>query len=327
MAHHIVHSEKIGRKVRMDPPESLGVPTQDLIDGAIDAGAWDEAVELLDYMRQESDVLNATVLGGWLTSLTEYAQERFGHAELGLLLRVPVGGMLRAYEDLAHAHHADARAHLAERHATAAKRSVEHLRVAYKTLNDVVVQWIQDVLTALADAFGEEEPARAMRPAFDRIWRERYRTWDALTPHEQLALSSEGMRAHFGGPTRRGEFRVVEEADRFTMSFDPCGTGGVLRRGDPETGSAPYATTGVSRTPLPETWGKTGVHWYCAHCNLYMERFPALDGGRIVRPLSHDLDHQKPCVWHVYKDRDQIRAAHYEAIGVPAPAGAPRGAA
>lgn len=316
---NLVYSEKLGRLLRMDPPERQGVPTQDLIEQAIQAGDWELAVQLLDYMRQESDLLNKTVLGGWLGSLLEYARSRFDVPDLGLILRVPAGDLLHAYEELAHRHHADARRSLLLRNGASATHSIESLRVAFKTLNDVVVRWIQDVLTALADRFGEDEPAKAMKPAYDKIWRERYRTWHELTPHEQLALSSEGMRAHFGGPTRRGEFKVIDEEDRYTMFFDPCGTGGVLRRGDHETGSAPYPTTGVSTVGRPETWGKAGVHWYCVHCNLYMELFPTLDGGRPIRPLSHNIDHQQPCVWHVYKSPEMIRREHYLAIGAVPP--------
>src|SRR5215470_15797008 len=49
-------------------------------------------------------------------------------------------------------------------------------------------------------------------------------------------------------------------------AFDLCGNGGVLRRGDPETGRKPYPITdhGVNRTPHLWTWQKTGVHWYCS---------------------------------------------------------------
>jgi len=315
----LVYSEKVGRLLRMDPPEELGVPTQNLIELSVEARRWGEAIELLDYMRQESDVLNETVLRGWLTSLITYAKTRFGQGELELLLRVPSGDLLHAFEGLARQHHTDARLHLIAEEAEPALRAVDAMRFAFKTLNDVVVKWIQDVLTVLADNFGEDEPTRAMRPAYDQIWRERYRHWDDLSAHEQLALSSEGMRAHFGGPTRRGEFRVLDEEDRYTMYFDPCGTGGVLRRGDSETGSAPYATTGVNTVPRQDTWGKTGVHWYCTHCSLYMELFPALEGGNPLRPLSHNIDHEKPCVWHVYKDKNRIREEHYRAIGIEVP--------
>lgn len=322
---HLVYSEKLGRRLRLDPPEEQGVPTQNLIERAIALGQWEEASDLLDYMRQESDILNKTVLGGWLQSLMEYARERLNHPALELLLRAPSVDLLRAYEQLAHQHHSDAHWHLQERAGASATRAVEAMRVAYKTLNDIVVRWIQDVLTALAELYGEDEPARAMRPAYEQIWRERYRLWHELNPHEQLALSAEGMRAHFSGPTRRGEFKVVEEPDRFTMYFDPCGTGGVLRRGDPETGTPPYPTVGLSREGRPETWGKKGVHWYCVHCNLYMELFPALDGGRPIRPLSHNIDHNQPCVWHVYKNPQSIRAEHYRSIGMEPPVDAPEG--
>lgn len=315
----LVHSEKLGRILRLDPPEEVGVPTQDFIDTALSTANRERALELLRYMRQESEILNATVLGGWLKSLTTYVRHRLGEDDLELLLRAPGHDFLRGYERLAEVRYDEAVTHIEAGRTQPAKEAVEGMRQVYKLLNDLVVRWIQDLLTFLAGRYGEGEPARAMRPAYEQIWRERYQHWNQLTPEEQLALSAEGMRAHFGGPTRRGEFTVVDEGDRYTMFFDPCGTGGVLRRGDPETGDGPYLTAGVNTEPRPETWGKRGVHWYCAHCSLYLEVFPAEDYGRPLRPLSHNLDPYAPCVWHIYKDPGLIRLEHFERIGQKAP--------
>jgi hypothetical protein len=103
-------------------------------------------------------------------------------------------------------------------------------------------------------------------------------------------------------------------------AFDPCGTGGVLRRGDPDTGRRPYQTDGLNQETHEWIWDdKTGVHWYCSHCAIAMEWLPGNQRGYVFRPLDHNMDHQAPCVWYVYKDEKKSRAYHYPRTGLEIP--------
>jgi len=316
---NLVYSEKFGRLIRLDPPAELGVPTQNLIEAALERGETESALGLLAYMRQESDTVNKVLLERWLGTLIDHLLARFEQEDLRLMLRVPGQAVWKGFDRLAADRYAEAKAAIGEGRVAEAKLAVDGMRKACKTLNDLVVCWVQDICTVLARKFGEDEVARAMRPAYDQIWRERYRAWTQLTAEEQLALSCEGMRAHFGGPTRRGEFVVRDEGDRYAMFFDPCGTGGVMRRGDPESGTPPYPTDGVNTEPKPWTWGQTGVPWYNTHCNLYLEAFAAEDHGYPLRPVGYDPDPHAPCVWYVYKDPKRTRPEHFLAIGLEPP--------
>jgi len=82
---------------------------------------------------------------------------------------------------------------------------------------------------------------------------------------------------HCAGPRRRGDMTLVDEGDRLTMLMQPCGSGDVLRGGDPETGRPPYPidARGVNQEPHLWTWRKTGIHWLCAHCYISMESLPS----------------------------------------------------
>ena len=147
-----------------------------------------------------------------------------------------------------------------------------------------------------------------------------------MTPHEKLALTVEGMRGgHFSGERRRGDMTVRDDGDRLVMAMELCGSGGVLRRGDPETGrpAYPVGEHGVNQQPHDWTWQKTGVHWYCSHCAIAMEWLPGRQRGRLLRPLDHVMDPSAPCTWYIYKDEDQTRAYHYPRTGVEAPPDAP----
>jgi hypothetical protein len=210
------------------------------------------------------------------------------------------------------------------------------MRLEFKYPHDVLVAWVQNLLTLIAGRWGEEAVLESILQTHQSIWGDRYENWSRMTPHERLALTVEGMRGgHFSGERRRGDVTVRDDGDRLVMAMDLCGSGGVLRRGDPETGRGPYPvsqgdasaalsmTMGVNRTPHDWTWQKTGVHWYCSHCAIAMEWLPGRQRGRLLRPLDHVMDPNAACTWYIYKDETQTRAYHYPRTATPMPPGAP----
>jgi hypothetical protein len=316
-------SEKFGRLLRQDPPEQLGVPCQDLAILALRRGRKDEAEALARYMVAEFRVVADTIFNNWLHQILEYAIPRLGAERFELALRVPRKHLWDAFFKVGEGFSEEAVAAIRAGEVEKAALLLDHVRRVFKTMNDETVRFIQDIFTALDDAYGEDEPVRVQRRPYETIWRDRYADWEKLSPEEQLQLSCEGMRAHYGGLTRHGEFKVIDEGDRYRMVFDPCGTGGVLRRGDPETGEPPWPTTGVNRTPRPYTWGKVDVPWYCTHCSLYLEHWAAEDYGWPIRPVVFDNDPDIPVSWLIYKGRARVRAEDYRRVGLEAPPGAP----
>lgn len=320
------YSERLGRRLRQDPALQLGVPTQDLTLIALDRGLKNDAIALGGYMLDEFKVIFDTVLNGWLAQLIEYAIPRLDAEKAELMLRIPRKHVWDSLLGLASGFNGEAVTAIERDDRAAAEVALEHTRRTLKLINDETVRFIQDILTALADEHGEDEPARALRGPYERIWRERYRGWGEMSALEQLQLSAEGMRTHFGGATRHGEFEIVDEPDRYRMVFAPCGTGGVLRRGDPESGEPAWDTHGVNTIPKPYTWGRVGVPWYCIHCSLYLEHWAADDHGYPIRPVIW-LDNPMAAAttnWLVYKDGHKPRAEDYERIGRRAPDGALR---
>ncbi len=313
----LAHSETFGRRIRQDPFDQLGVPTQDLVLEALARGRRDVATDLAEYMLEEFEILFESVLNGWLRQLIEHAVQRLGTAGLDTLLRVPGKHAWQALFGVGKVFQADAIAAIGAGDVDGARLLLDHTRRVFKTINDETVRFIQDLLTVLDERWGEDAPVAAMRGPYETIWRGRYRTWNDLTPEEKLQLSTEGMRSHFGGPQRTGAFEVFDDGDRYRMEFAACGTGGMLRFGDPETGEGPWPTTGVSRTPRPWTWGKTGVPWYCTHCSLYLEHWPAEDYGFPLRPVLYDDDPQSPLStsWFIYKEPGAARPDDLARIG------------
>lgn len=326
------YNEKLGRTLRIDDLDTLGTSTQTLAEEAVWAGRVDEAVALVDHFHQEMRIMH-DILIVWLTDIARYLISLKGSHDAApqissLLMKTwrtyPLGVDLReaSKEAIRSSRRADGTADAAAR----ATDLIDHMRLEFKSAHDVLVAWIQDLLAAVADCGGEEAVLNSMLETYQSIWGDRYARWDEMTPHEKLALTVEGMRGgHFSGQRRRGDMALIDQGDRYKMVMDLCGSGGVLRRGDPETGRGPHPVGehGTNQKPHGWTWKKTGVHWYCAHCCFAMEWLPGRQRGRPLRPLDHVLDPQAPCTWYVYKDEAQTRAYHYARMGLKAPAEAP----
>ncbi|GAB4550249.1 MAG: hypothetical protein OHK0023_15870 [Anaerolineae bacterium] len=321
MTLNFAHSIPIGRTLRLDSIETIGISSQTLAEEAIRAGRDDEARTLIAYFLGEMQIMHK-IMTTWLQDILRYMIEKSG-AQQGMdtsisaaVLRVwnavPLGiaPRDRCLEAL-----------------SAGKRDeaidwLDKMRLEFKNPHDVIVAWVQDMLSYCAATWGEESVLETILHTHQSIWGDRYAAWDQMTPWEKVALTVEGMRGgHFSGARRRGDVQVSEETDRFVISFDPCGSGGVLRRGDPETGRGPHPITehGTNREAHLWTWQKTGVHWYCSHCAIAMEWLPGRKRGHPLRPLDHTLDHDAPCVWYVYKDEKQTRAYHYPRTGLIKP--------
>jgi hypothetical protein len=335
------HNAVLGRMLRVDDLGTLGVSTQTLVEEAIQAGRLDEAIALVDYFHQEMRIMH-TIMRTWLTDITRYIIARGGPSDnagelsaalLDIWRTYPLGEALR--ERCKEAIRASRTASPA---AGLAVLLLDQMRLEFKYPHDVLVAWVQDLLTTIATRWGEEAVLESILQTHQSIWGDRYENWNRMTPHEKLALTVEGMRGgHFSGERRRGDMTVRDDGDRLVMVMDLCGSGGVLRRGDPETGRGPHpmggdasaalsmtsGAVGVNQTPHDWTWQKTGVHWYCSHCAIAMEWLPGRQRGRLLRPLDHVMDPNAPCTWYIYKDEAQTRAYHYPRTGTPTPPGAP----
>ncbi|HKZ92185.1 MAG TPA: hypothetical protein VJZ50_08590, partial [Candidatus Limnocylindrales bacterium] len=199
----------------------------------------------------------------------------------------------------------------------------ELMRVRWAAQHDGLVVWIQEVLAEIAETFGEDAIRESVTLAYEHIWKPRYERWRAMTPELRLQLSVEGMRGgHLSGPRHRGDVGVSDEGDRYVMSLDPCGSCGVLRRGDPDSGR-PAHPSATNRQPHAWTQGRIGMSWYSVHSMIALEYIQMSAGDPPLRPLEDCDLPDRPCRWFIYKDATRPRRVHYERQGFQAPADAP----
>ncbi len=314
-------SPVLGRRIRQDGLDTLGISSQTLAEDAIGAGRWEVAADLADYMASELAIMN-DVLFVWLADILDarLALESSPSADLGTTL---LSGF-RAFEPGA-GDQARALAAIEAHDAAAAIAALELMRVRWAAQHDGLVVWVQSLLADIAERFGEEAVRETVTLAYEHIWKPRYERWSQMSPVERLQLSVEGMRGgHLSGPRRRGDVEVADEGDRYVMSLDPCGSCGVLRRGDPDSGRPGQRPEG-NREPHAWTWGRIGMSWYSVHSPIALEFIQMSSGGPPLRPMEDCDLPDRPCRWFIYKDPTAVRRTHYERMGFLPPADAPIG--
>lgn len=330
-------SEILGRPIRQDGLETLGISTQTLAEGALREGRWELAAELTEYFAAEIRIMN-DILFVWLADILDFRLARslargpagdtgpegaaLSEGATGAGLGETLLAGFRAFEpgrgDLERALRS------IEAHgAAAAASALELMRVRWAAQHDGLVVWIQELLAEIAGTFGEDAVREQVTHSYEHIWKPRYELWGRMSPEERLQLSVEGMRGgHLSGPRHRGDVDVIDEGDRYVMSLDPCGSCGVLRRGDPDSGRPPHEPEG-NREPHPWTWGRVGMSWYSVHSPIALEYVQMAQGRPPLRPLEDCDMPDRPCRWFIYKDPAAARRVHYERMGFEAPADAP----
>ena len=299
----------------MDDISTIGVSTYTMLEAAVRSGRADEALALADYYLRELRIMH-DILMTWTQDIMRFMIQRDTGADL-TLAKTLSGVICKVWweYDFGGPSLIRLKSAIETGNPDQATAALERLWLEFKIPHDVLVAWINEMFDYLAGQT-ERHVLESILETHQSIWGDRYTAWDQMTPWEKVALTVEGMRGHMSGLSRKGDVLVREEEDRFVIAFDPCGSGGVLRRGDPENGRGPYPDAGINKEPHDWTWGKVGVHWYCSHCAIAMEWLPGRVRGHPFRPLDHTLDHNAPCVWYIYKDETQTRQEHYPRTGL-----------
>lgn len=196
-----------------------------------------------------------------------------------------------------------------------AKAMVDYFRTEFLVVHDIYVQYVQDLLAFIAKTYGENQVEAAFRSALGTWFKVRYEAYDKMPLEEKVRLTAEGMRCHLDGPERQGDFTLLEEKDRFVFKWDPCGSGGALRRRAAAEGREVEAAAKAH----PWTWGKKGVCLYCSHCSLVNEILPIENFGYPNRITEYPENPGDPCTWYIYKNPDDIPEEYYARIGKQKP--------
>jgi hypothetical protein len=179
-----------------------------------------------------------------------------------------------------------------------------------RSRHDLAGEFVSTYAGVMQQAIGQRRAAAVMQGALEScaLLESMWDAFAGLTPELLAAVLAEHLRGHFSGPGRQGSVTIIEESDRYRLVFEPCGTGGAMRR-------RKVAGLTTFREASAETWNRADeVPSYCAHCALNevtsIERL-----GYPAWVTEFDPDPHKPCGWTVYKDPKLIPEGYFTRLG------------
>jgi hypothetical protein len=285
----LVHWALIGRAVRPGSWAEQAEATPDRIERAVADGRDDDAVALVGHLAVEAAEIHEL-----FTDWSRRIPELLGTEQ-------PVDGKHQAPWDEFH------RAAAAWRPPAPLEPVLEALRTAH----DGHLEHVATLVDLAVEVWGEERlgelwaELQADGAAFYRATYGPDQPW-ARSSARLLQVAIEGMHGHLGGPRRRGEVTVEEHADRVSLSFEPCGSGGrVLAAG----------RNGVVEGRHDFAWNTPGVCRYCVHCCVLQQLGPIDAFGYPARVIDPPTEPGARCTWTVYRDPALVPDAAYERVG------------
>lgn len=338
----LVHHPVMNAMIRAGSYADHAVSTYTLAEAALREGRGRDAAELARYTVQEA--LEAYELfTQWCRDIPELLKARGVSAQMIAADADRLAGLLALkdgtpfdgdagwarykalIEDFARHAEANAVPHAAS--------SLDEARAVWRDthdrLCDGVYFWIDAAARHLGEDFTGELWDVLMSPMYDYYVRYDIDTHPWARSFDLLMhYALEGLRGHLSGPGRRGDIEVVEEADRWAIRFNPCGSGGRTMRDDPDTGTGPRIEPpygfGVTKEPHDWSWNKKGICLYCVHCCQLNERMPMRRFGyptRVVEPpVWPQARNGTKCTWYVYKDPALVPEEIYRRVGAVKPA-------
>lgn len=181
--------------------------------------------------------------------------------------------------------------------------------------HDLFAQFCWAFPTAILKYHGQRSTEEALEGSFNALSMQElmWTVFASLQPELRAAFLAEHLRFHFSGSGREGSVQIIEESDRYRLVFDPCGSGGAMRRNAHTDGYA------ILPDASAMTWNRRNeVPAYCSHCAV--NELQSI--RRVGFPLwvtEFDPDAMKPCGWTVYKDPSKIPAHYFSRLGLPSP--------
>jgi hypothetical protein len=215
--------------------------------------------------------------------------------------------------------------------ATAAREALGRAKSIWRGTHDPGADLVYGMLDLVVRHLGEDR----IGPLWDDLMAPMYETYDVYdtanhpwprSMHRLIVIAALSLRGHLSGPGRAGSVEVTEEADRWVLRFDPCGTGGRTYRDDDPAGPRmlPPYDFAVTTEEHDWAWRKKGVCVYCVHCCQLNQRMPISRFGyptRVVDPPTWpDARSGGTCSWSIYKDPSLVPAEAYERVGFKKPA-------
>ncbi len=172
-------------------------------------------------------------------------------------------------------------------------KCIEELREGFKPLHDRYGDWIQLLLTFIADRLGEEAVEEALRHITTEIYKDRFvNLFKNMSAEEIARMWSQLSKSHYG------DFYVEEDDEKFVLVQPYCGSGGRMQK------EGRGGTTGKAYS---WSFDQAGVPYYCCHESMFNIMFKELGVDNLEFQYSRMFDNEgKPtggiCRHIIYKE-------------------------
>lgn len=174
----------------------------------------------------------------------------------------------------------------------------------HQLIHDQFIDIMARFYDYVGKVFGDQRLEGIFRHSGERQ-RQWFEKWESLLTEDFVRASVHLLKTHMGN------LSVTEDTDKFTITQDPCGSGGRLMREGAYAGP-----DGLYRieTPQAMTFGKSGFPSYCAHCAVWNNIQCIEWFGHPQWSIDHPATPNDPCRIHIYKSPKQIPARYYEQV-------------
>lgn len=268
----------------------LGQRARQRLEAALAAGDADEARRASENLAKEY-VLIHKGLRKVLEHAMEYIENAFRIEQAAIAARI--GNAIDAGD------FGEARALLEE-------RDRQH-----QMIHDQFIDMKAGFYSYVGKVFGDERLKEILRHTGERQ-RQGFERWEELSSDDFVRASAYLLKTHMGHVT------VSEDDDKFTITQDPCGSGGRLMRT-----SAYDGADGLYRIERaqPIAFGKPGFPSYCAHCAVWNNIQCIEWFGHPQWCIDHPTTPSEPCRIHIYKEGRPIPDRYYTQVGAQPPPG------
>ena len=153
--------------------------------------------------------------------------------------------------------------------------------------------------------FGDQRLEEILRHTGERQ-RQGFERWEQMAAEDFVRATTHLLKSHMGN------VRVTEDAEKFTIIQDPCGSGGRLMREGAYDGADGLYRVGEAQDL---TFGKADFPSYCAHCAVWNNIQCIEWFGHPQWCIDHPDTPASPCRIHIYKDSGRIPDRYYRQVG------------
>ena len=212
----------------------------------------------------------------------------------------------REMKELATPNHQKVRQALDDGDIESAKKHLDTMERESKHAHDVMCDFVASFATYIGRKYGDNEVLKAFyfrHSLKDQVSEKML----GLTAEDAVRYKTMIHRAH------HSTMELTEEPERFVLKLDPCNSGGTIRR---EYIDAPAENLGKTQKAMPESWGRTGISYYCAHCAVHSR-------NSVIKGAPHPTwiyecpeDPKAPCVQYCYKNTNDVPEKYFDELGL-----------